>query len=295
MEVSWLRLRQVVSPFNPLINLPPFHYPQQVLCHVRDHRISLILYTSPHIHLHHVLGGQELVHTAKDQKKSLDAWTSPTVEEMQPIDSLRETEESHSMIGKGKGKGGMGLEEVDFDSFDGDVDEGEQRLEDWNMTCGGLILGDSRKILDVAHEPEPDNNNDDDQVTTSLMRSLEEHCSSIEYNDESVIDARSIPEDTDFTGGGNLIMSPAGSDRMKISPMNRVSYSIEVKVQCEVTSRIWSYCCNSIFPIYNHNDDYPFPCPVTVTRNLSWALFDINATSHVKQLMRDQYQQQERE
>lgn len=102
----------------------------------------------------------------------------------------------------------MGLEEVDFDSFDGDVDEGEQRLEDWNVTCGGLILGDIRKILDVAHELEPDNNNDD-QVTTPLMRSLEELCSSIEYNDASVIDARSmdsIPEDTDFTGGGNLIM-----------------------------------------------------------------------------------------
>jgi len=194
MEVSWLRLRQVAIPFsafNLLINLPPFHYLQQVLCLVRDHRISLIPYTSPHIHLHHVLGRQELVHTAKDQKKSLDAWTSPAVEEMQPIDSLRETEEKHSMIGKGKGKGGMGLEEVDFDSFDGDVDEGEQRLEDWNVTCGGLILGDIRKILDVAHELEPDNNNDD-QVTTPLMRSLEELCSSIEYNDESVIDARSM-------------------------------------------------------------------------------------------------------
>lgn len=158
----------------------------------------------------------------------------------------------------------MGLEEVDFDSFDGDVDEGEQRLEDWNVTCGGLILGDIRKILDVAHELEPDNNNDD-QVTTPLMRSLEELCSSIEYNDASVIDARSmdsIPEDTDFTGGGNLIMSPAGSDRMKISPTNRVSYSIKVKVQCGFTFGVWSYYCNSIFPIDNHNDDYPFPCPL---------------------------------
>jgi len=215
MEASRLRLRQVAipfSPFNLLINLPPFHYPQQVLCLVRDHRISLIPHTSPHIYLHHVRGGQELVHTAKDQKKSLDAWTSPTVEEMQPIDSLRETEESHSMIEKGKGKGGMGLEEVDFDSFDGDVDEGEQRLEGWNVTSEDLILGDVRTILDVAHEPD---NNDDNQVTTPLMRSLGELCSSIEYNDKSVIDARSmdsIPEDTDFTGGGNLIMSPAGSE-----------------------------------------------------------------------------------
>jgi len=131
---------------------------------------------------------------------------------MQPIDSLRETEESHSMIEKGKGKGGMGLEEVDFDSFDGDVDEGEQRLEGWNVTSEDLILGDVRTILDVAHEPD---NNDDNQVTTPLMRSLGELCSSIEYNDKSVIDARSmdsIPEDTDFTGGGNLIMSPAGSE-----------------------------------------------------------------------------------
>jgi len=137
MEVSWLRLRQVVIPFslfNLLINLPPFHYPPQVLCLIRDHRISLIPHTFPHIHLHHVLGGQELAHTAKDQKRLSGAWKSPlVVEEMQPIDLLRETEESHFMIGKGKGKGGTGSEEVDFDSFDGD-DEGKQRLEGWNVT-----------------------------------------------------------------------------------------------------------------------------------------------------------------
>lgn len=65
----------------------------------------------------------------------------------------------------------MGLEEVDFDSFDDDVDEGEQRVEGWNVTRESLILGDVRRIRDVAHEPDKEGTNGDDQVTTPLMRS----------------------------------------------------------------------------------------------------------------------------
>lgn len=107
------------------------------------------------------------------------------------------------------------MEEVGFGGFDGGAD-GEQRVGSWNVVSKSVVSGNVRRILDVVHERDNESDNDDDQeeVTTPLMRSLEDLGSSNGLSDGSR-SMNSIPEDADFTGGENLAMSSAESENSR--------------------------------------------------------------------------------